>query len=675
MYGRIIMVLLALGAIAVAAIFAVVLLGGEVEPELNGTGLVKAQSLDEVREFLLASEQEISQYYRTTNIMADGMEETVSVALPTGVTTAVPTAAVFAGMSDSAGKGEVDLSTMESSSDYSTTNIQVAGVDEADFVKNDGKYIYIVSDEKLVIVDAYPPEQAAVVSETELDGTPEELFLSGDRLVLFMEAYEEVFVTPASSTVPVPYWQQTTHALVYSVKDHANPVLIRDVEVSGSYYNSRRIGDYVYLLTQDTVRWIGDDLVVPSVSDSGVSAGTPDLYYASIPYSSYLYHTLSAFDITEGQGGEIDAETFLLGYGSTVYVSTSNFYIAYQVPYTYYYQQRAIAETGEGYVDSSVIHRFAIKDGSVDYQATGSVPGTFLNQFSLDEYDGNLRVATTAQDYSSTKGYTRYNNVYVLDMNLGTIGSLENLAEDEQIYAARFIGSRLYLVTFQRIDPLFVIDLSDPQNPSVLGELKIPGYSDYLHPYDENHLIGIGKETEENQWGGVSTTGLKLALFDVSDVANPALLDTVRIGDAGTDSEALYDHRAFLFDREKNLLVIPVRVYGTYPVIGEDGSKYATYPWQGAFVFGVSLDDGFSLRGTVTHSSDDSAYSYWYSPDVVRRSLYIGDALYTVSESKIVVSSLDEGIPLITTVKLLDESSQVPPIYYDGIEVDDVIAI
>ena len=172
-----------------------------------------------------------------------------------------------------------------------------------------------------------------------------------------------------------------------------------------------------------------------------------------------------------------------------------------------------------------------------------------------------------------------------------TIGSLTHIAEQEKIYSTRFIGDRLYMVTFKRIDPFFVIDLSTPSSPKILGKLKIPGYSDYLHPYDKNHIIGVGKETAANEWGGVSTKGLKLALFDVSDVEHPKQIDKVEIGDSGTDSAALSDHRAFLFDKNKNLLVIPARVVKTIDV-PEKFSGGQQRIWYGAYVFGVTPESG-----------------------------------------------------------------------------------
>jgi uncharacterized secreted protein with C-terminal beta-propeller domain len=270
----------------------------------------------------------------------------------------------------------------------------------------------------------------------------------------------------------------------------------------------------------------------------------------------------------------------------------------------------------------------------------------------MDEYNGNLRVATTSNVYSMQGSY-EYNNVFVLDSGMKTIGSLTHIAGQEQIYATRFIGDRLYMVTYKRVDPFFVIDLSSPTSPKILGRLSIPGFSDYLHPYDATHIIGVGKETATNDWGGVSTRGLKLALFDVSDVGHPTQIDKVEIGDAGTDSAVLSDHKAFLFDKDKNLLVIPARVVINQPPAVDAYGTTRPDIWYGAYVLGVTPETGFTLRGTVQHGTDNSSY-YWYgsSNAEVKRSLYIGDTLYTLSSAKILANPLSAINTTIATIDL-----------------------
>ncbi|HSQ92877.1 MAG TPA: beta-propeller domain-containing protein, partial [Methanoregula sp.] len=312
---------------------------------------------------------------------------------------------------------------------------------------------------------------------------------------------------------------------------------------------------------------------------------------------------------------------------------------------------------------TTAIHKIAISNGAITYLARGEVPGILESQFSMDEYENNLRVATTSNVYT-TRGSYEYNNVFVLDAGMKTIGSLTHIAEQEKIYSTRFIGERLYMVTFKRIDPFFVIDLSNPVSPKILGKLKIPGYSDYLHPYDANHIIGVGKETGTNDWGGVSTKGLKLALFDVSDVENPRQLDKVEIGDAGTDSAVLSDHKAFLFDKAKNLLVIPARVVRNEPAVYEkDGILRQNNIWYGAYVFGLTPEAGFTLRGTVQHGTgSDRYYYYGSSANEVKRSLYIDNVLYTLSTRKILANSLSDINTTITTIDLAGSDDVLYPV-------------
>ncbi|WP_292366135.1 MULTISPECIES: beta-propeller domain-containing protein [unclassified Methanoculleus] len=523
--------------------------------------------------------------------------------------------------------------------DYSTTNVQVQGVDEADFLKNDGRYIYILSGETLAILEAYPAEDAKIVSETRIDGRPTALFLAGDRLTVFATGTEESMTTVKGSVTPVPVQRAVTHAYIYDIADRSDPDLVRTRTFTGSYYDARMIGDNVYVLTREAPLWIRGEIVLPEVRTDSAPPLRPDVYRPGTPLQNYVFYTASAFSV-RNDSGTTDAETFLLGYDTTLFASQKNLYIGYRNTGPAYFSGTPAESAGSR--EETIVHRFAIDDGRIEYAAMGRVPGHLLNQFSLDEYGENLRMATAVEGWTR-EGSFQYNNVYVLDPAMEIIGTLEHIAPDERIYAARFVGDRLYLVTFKRIDPLFVIDLSDPKHPGILGKLKIPGYSDYLHPYDADHIIGIGKETSENTWGGVSVEGLKIALFDVSDVNNPVPVDTVVIGEAGTDSEALRDHKAFLFAKEKNLLVIPV---SEIKRIENPGSKYpgsyGTTTWQGAYAYSVTPEGGFTLKGTVAHAEKGPSYT-WNSADAVRRSLFMDDTLYTVSARSIVMTDLAGG--------------------------------
>jgi uncharacterized secreted protein with C-terminal beta-propeller domain len=308
------------------------------------------------------------------------------------------------------------------------------------------------------------------------------------------------------------------------------------------------------------------------------------------------------------------------------------------------------------HMQRTVIHKISIHDGQIEYMVNGSVPGRVLNQFSMDEYNGFFRIATTV-GYVSGYDDSAHNNIYILGENLNRVSAIEDIAPCEQIHSARFMGGRAYLVTFKKIDPFFIIDLSDPYNPKILGELKIPGYSDYLHPYDENHIIGIGKDTAEPQEGWDNKNfawyqGLKIALFDVSDFENPKEVAKIVIGDRGTDSPVLYDHKAFLFDREKELLVIPVSLYEIPQEIKEQhqnytGNIYGEFTFQGAYVYRLSSENGFEYKGRITHVNDEEVSKtgrYWYygSSSDITRSLYIGNVLYTISDKMVKMNNLED---------------------------------
>jgi inhibitor of cysteine peptidase len=529
--------------------------------------------------------------------------------------------------------------------DHSTTNIQVAGVDEADIVKTDGMYIYLASGNKTIIVRAYPPDQAQVLSEIELEGTVIGIFINEDKLVVFEEEtpyypYYDVRWEGVDKMY-VPYRSSKTYIKVYDVSDRANPQLAREISADGQYVSSRMIGDYSYVVVNEPVYEEEGELNLPEISVGGQEKEIPaqDIYYSDVADYYYMYTTIIAVN-TQNDDQEPTYETILLGASSNLYVSLNNIYLTFPV------WGRDVGDS-----ENTAIHRIHIEGDAIEYVASGEVPGMVLNQFSMDEYDGHFRVATT------TSEETTRNNVYVLDMGLNIVGSLEGLAPGERIYSARFMGERGYLVTFKQVDPLFVIDLSDPNHPRELGYLKVTGYSDYLHPYDETHIVGIGKETTdagEFAW----YQGVKISLFDVSDVNNPQEISKLEIGDRGTDSPVLWDHKAFLFDKSRNLLVMPILVaevdQSEYPE-GVPSWAYGDPVWQGAYVFDISIDDGLQLRGRITHidglSELEQGYYYYYSPFAVERSLYIDDVLYTISQAKIKMNSL-ETLDYINEVEL-----------------------
>ena len=547
--------------------------------------------------------------------------------------------------------GSEKATSLDNVPDYSQTNIQVEGVDEADIIKTDGEYIYLITDNSLIIVKAYPSEDARILSETELKGSIKGIFINGDRLAVFEEEALDYLEKPDYS-----YYEKTS-VKVYDVSDRESPVLKRDVAVDGLYWGSRMIGNYIYVIATGSINSSDNEVNLPRIySPQGtVEIPASEIWHSDAPDYSHMFTTIMALNIKD-DSQEPAYQTLLLGGASNLYVSLNNIYITFPSQGAGISNFASDQSPHANSLEKTAIHRIHMDDGKINYEASGEIPGWVLNQFSMDEYQGYFRVATTT-GHAWGGGTAEANQVYVLDQQLDIIGQLEDLAQGEQIYSARFIGNRCYLVTFQKIDPLFVIDLKDPFDPKVLGELKITGYSDYLHPYDENHVIGIGKETIAAEEGDFAWyQGLKISLFDVSDVQNPKVVGQYEIGDRGTDSPVLQDHKAFLFDRSKNLLVIPVSVAeidaAKYPY-GVPPYAYGDYVWQGAYVFNISLEKGLELKGTITHCGDANPVQSWYyysSPCSIERSLYIGNILYTISDAEVKLNSLGD----LSEIKVVD---------------------
>jgi len=499
--------------------------------------------------------------------------------------------------------------------DYSKTNIQVEGVDEADIVKVDGEYIHVISGQKVIIVKAYPAEEASILSKITVNGTLKQLFINEERLVVFYESGS--------------YNEAKTCINIYDISDRAKPTIRSEIAVDGQYFSSRMIGDYVYVVIRKAAWLVDGEVALPKIySEDGCRiVPATDIYYSNIADCGYIFTTIVTVNFFEDTQKPKD-ETILSGWTTCIYVSLENIYLAI------------------GDYDKTVLHRIHIENGEIFTAADGEVTGYVLNQFSMDEYEGYFRIATTSQMTSFPEKSPilhLQNNVYILNMDLNIVGKLENIAPGEKIYSARFMGDTFYLVTFRKTDPLFVINLSDPYSPRIIGELEITGYSDYLHVYDENHVIGVGKETVGADEGDFSWyQGVKISLFDVTDVTAPIELAKYEIGNRGTDSPVLSDHKAFLFDKEKNLLVLPVLVAkineSQYPN-GVPPYTCGQIVWQGAYVFTISLEleEKIMLRGAITHIENGNVYN---ASNYVTRALFIGEVLYTISEGKIKMNSL-----------------------------------
>ncbi len=402
------------------------------------------------------------------------------------------------------------------------------------------------------------------------------------------------------------------------------------------------IGCYIYL--------IANKYIYRYTQREDLPVHPSEIYYFNDSDSSRSLTILMSINIKDSSELPI-TRAILMGSGNNIFVSLKNIYITY-TKYEYNYNsQNGYSNYWSSRTEKTIIHRISIENGLIQHKAMGEVSGRALNRFSMDEYMGFFRIATTTGQVSRRGEGSAKNHVNVLDMKLNVVGSLQDIAPGERIYSARFMGKRGYLVTFKKVDPFFVIDLTDPQNPKILGELKIPGYSNYLHPYDENHVIGLGKDTVEAEYGNFAWyQGVKLSLFDVSDVKNPKELSKYIIGDRGTSSPALNNPHAFLFSREKNVLVIPIRLaeinQSKYPG-GAPANTCGEFTWRGAYVFHISVENGYVLKGKISHNEDNEVQPrylgwYGYNYDSIKRSFYIGDVLYTFSEKMLKMNHIED---------------------------------
>ncbi len=538
---------------------------------------------------------------------------------------------------------------------HGETNVQVEGVDEADVIKNDGRYIYFIAGNSLVIVDALDPANMTVAGKILLENNSSfaEMFITGNKLTAVGYTYDEMPVMESSAPegremmpgryIPVKNY---TFAKVYDITDKTNPTLTRDYMIEGYMLSSRMTGGKLYLVTNKWSYFYGmDDTakaedILPykydSIKDSGTTMIDPsDVAYLPNPVDN-SFMNISVMDIDSNKAVEFET---VMGGGSTIFMSTEALYIVKPVYYFFPMVLEMVkdseesgtavsAEATEPQEPKTQIFKYELTANSVKYAGTGEVRGDVLNQFSMDEYNGFFRIATTLWTENGTM-----NNVYILDKNMNNTGSVENLAPGERIYSVRFSGNSGYVVTFRNMDPLFVLDLSNPANPMVTGELKIPGFSNYLHPVADNYLIGVGVDTREvytkDENGneivtGFETGGLKLSLFDVSDPYNPKEVDTLVIGKQGSYSEAQYNHKAFTWWPEKQVAMFSAQI--------NTAEKYGDWnSWtEGAVMVEVS-NGRLSLKG-ILPSSDSGVYWSYYTPT---RITYINDIVYYLQMGKL----------------------------------------
>jgi len=502
---------------------------------------------------------------------------------------------------------------------YSTTNVQVNGVDEADSVKTDGQYLYVSAWDAIYIVKAYPPEQLANVSKIKLNeslgiGANQSVWISGlyvfpGKLVVIASisgqyyGQREGVMMPTILSMP----EQRVVVAVFDLGDIQHPFLKSSFSISGSLNTSRLTNGTVYVVAQHFSWLYYDSLVRPQVWEGSTAK---ELEANKVHYdpqvkdgSSFL--NILAVDLAQES---FDYTSIIAGYSSIVYMSQDALYLTFQKwsSPVVWSSDGSKVEVASSSTDTShtTIYKLTVEGLKVTPVGTGDVAGWPSNQFSLDERDGFLRVATTS-------GWTESSSsVFILDSQLKVVGHLGDIAPGERIYSSRFVGDTLYLVTFRQVDPLFVIDLSDRSQPRIMGELKVPGFSSYLHPIDPGHLVGIG----------MLNGSVKLSLFDVTNVSSPQEVASLIIP-GWSHSEALWDHKAVLFDQISGKLVIPI-------------TSYNSTSWNmssAAYVFQVS-NRSLVLQGTVRMAEGE----------YLMRSHYIGDYLYSVSDSIVHVNQMSD---------------------------------
>ncbi|MFR8547077.1 MAG: beta-propeller domain-containing protein [Lachnospiraceae bacterium] len=512
--------------------------------------------------------------------------------------------------------------------DFSQTNLQELGVDEGDIVKTDGEYIYILRTDLSLAIAQIRQGRASLLGVTPLgagdNGYAHEMYLEGDCLYIItsesvtsLEQDEDVYYTSTG---------RQTMLLTYDVSDPGAPVQKGAIAQEGSYAASRKNDGFIYLFTSyspDIRDTFEDSTIMPRINQTELSAG--DIYLPdSMESTSYLVISSMKTDAPD----EIFDSKALVSGASHYYVSPENIYIA---------NERCDA--------SSVlteITKFHYADGEITGVAAGCVPGYLNNSFSMNEYNGKLRVVSTYTDnkaasVSDSSGASvkaavdqeEYNALYILDEAMKQIGAIEDLAKGETIRSARFSGDTGYFVTFEQTDPLFCVDLSDPEHPQLVGELKVSGFSSYLHFYGEDRLLGIGYEADPETG---SIEGLKLSMFDISDPADIKEIHRTVIPGI-TWCPAIEDHKAILADAKKNVI-------GFYC-----DNRY--------LVFSYDETEGFTSELVYDFYSDMLVNQAEYN---TMRGLYIDDTLYLAGDTFLISFDMKKDFEKTDVIKISKET-------------------
>ena len=555
-----------------------------VQPEeVDASGEFKqADSEEELYKTLQELEKQTGSYARGGDVML--LEESAEITT------------MDAGAADTAANQKVT-----GEADYSQTNVREAGVDEGDVVKTDGSYLYILKSSgsvRIVDIRGTKMKEIAEIQPEKLNESIEDLYLDGDRLMLVTTGYESSMEEAESDMYTVNRYQYTA-LTVYDITEREHPEMTGRITQEGDYRQSRKNGDYVYLLTQYSPS-LGDSFedssVMPLVNEQKLAIS--DVYLPD-QTSQPDYLVASGINIQDPEN-VISSKAIVSG-AADFYMSSDNLFICNN-------------NWNDG-KSSTEILRFACEDGEITAGAMCELPGFLNDTFSLDEYQGYLRVLLTEDSNGES------NSLYILDADMQVTGAIRDLADGETIRSARFMGTIAYFVTFRQTDPLFCADLSDPDNPQILSELKLTGFSSYLHPYGDHLLLGVGYEAEEETG---SQTGVKLSMFDISEPSQVEELDKYVIkGASYLPSD--YDYKAILADGEKNLIGFVCD--GEYLVFSYDEEK------------------GF--QNLLTYTMSD--WEYW-DGDASCRGVYAGDEFYIVSQEKVLCYDMSEEFTLEDTL-------------------------
>ena len=541
--------------------------------------------------------------------------------------------------------------------DFSGTNVQEQGVDEPDIVKSNGSHLFYARGDRLFAVDVRGGGKPRLAGSLALEaGWSHELLLYGDRLLVLSRGGTVGIDPPppvvrrTASMIAGPYLQQTVLSEV-SVADPGAMRVVRSLVLDAGYVSARLVGASARIVTvsqtPQKLGFVGPDRPTAeaaaeaakrnraAVASSKIGSWLPRLAVRGrkgetllrrsllgcsdvrrpAVYSGLGMLTVLTIDLKKGLA-PVDSVAVLAG-GTTVYASPKTLYVATQ---RWTAQPEAVG-TDDPPTSTTEIHAFDISDPvQTTYRGSGTVSGYLLGQWSLSEHEGVLRVASTEEPSWWNPGPRTESESFVTTLRsdggkLVQLGRVGGLGKGERVYAVRFLGDRGYVVTFRQVDPLYTLDLSQPAAPRVLGELKILGYSAYLHPLGDDLLLGVGQDADEQ--GRVQ--GTQLSLFDVADPRRPTRLDEAPLGPSWSDAE--WDHRAFLYWPRERLVMLPLQAEA----------------FAGAVGFRVDRS-GIRELGRVEHGPAGAEKRVAGMP--VRRSAVVGSSVYTVSDAGVQATTM-----------------------------------